>query len=196
MPSTSDLTVQLPPLACTLHGGKFGFENHMLKHVAARCRIDIFDPDMLDAWDIPAAANVFSHKIGVTSTANSTTVAGAAARMHAGHSSYLSYGRIRSLLKQERRTVNIAKLDIEGAEFSVLPEILASRALPLQLLVEVHLPAAPETRTRAADGLLVALRAAGYVMCHTEVNYNDAHRANEYTFLRLASRGARGAPPL
>jgi FkbM family methyltransferase len=57
--------------------------------------------------------------------------------------------------------VALAKLDVEGVEFDVLPQLLALEPPPDQLLVEFHhrFPGLGTGRVRAA---LAALRAAGY----------------------------------
>lgn len=48
----------------------------------------------------------------------------------------MRYGSILSVLELQR--VDVLKLDIEGLEIDVIPDILASSVLPVQLLIEFH----------------------------------------------------------
>jgi FkbM family methyltransferase len=48
----------------------------------------------------------------------------------------LRYNSILALLKLPR--VDILKLDIEGSEYDVIPDVLSSSILPVQLLIEFH----------------------------------------------------------
>jgi hypothetical protein len=48
----------------------------------------------------------------------------------------MRYESILSMLELQR--VDVLKLDIEGAEIDVIPDILASSVLPKQLLTEFH----------------------------------------------------------
>lgn len=157
----------------------FGFEEAMLRRTPrdSACEIEVFDHTAQPTWTPPNSPRVRLHRLGIAA-------AGAAAE----GPQLLSYAGLKERLGQSGRNVNVLKMDIEGAEFAVLPEIIRGGNPPQQLLLETHLPGAPDLGVRDADALLLALRKAGYVMTHTEVNYNGALNYNEYSFLHLASR--------
>jgi len=71
------------------------------------------------------------------------------------------YSTILERLKINR--VDVLKLDIEGSEYGVIPDILASRAPPLQFLIEYHhrLHGIKIEETRQSMKLI---RAAGYAL--------------------------------
>ncbi len=75
------------------------------------------------------------------------------------------------------RRLDLLKLDVEGAEFRVLPDILAGPILPRQLLVEFHhrFPGHDNQDTRSA---VDALHRAGYRIFHISPH------GREYGFLR------------
>jgi hypothetical protein len=79
--------------------------------------------------------------------------------------------------------LRLNRLGISAAGSSSSPVLL-----PYAALLEPHLQGARTLGERDADRLPLALRAAGYVMTHTEVNYNGALNFNEYSFLHLDSR--------
>jgi hypothetical protein len=142
-----------------------------------QCEIDIFDFTSKDTWKPPRSPGVRLHKLGVTSVAKSTDI-------------FKSYAEIMAFLGHANRTVNVLKIDIEGSEFDVLPEVAAMPIdrRPQQILVEMHLSGGIHLQVRESDDVLLRLREAGYVMTHTEVNYFGALSFNEYSFLQLASR--------
>lgn len=75
--------------------------------------------------------------------------------------------------------IDVLKLDVEGAEYDVLDEILAGCVRPAQLLVEFHHRVAGigvERTRRAAAGL----QAAGYRI------FSVSDTGEEYGFIRLA----------
>lgn len=70
--------------------------------------------------------------------------------------------RFQSVLRElGHASIDLLKMDIEGAEYGVLEDMLAHGPLPKQLLVEFHhkMAGVPLARTERA---LAALRAAGY----------------------------------
>jgi FkbM family methyltransferase len=75
--------------------------------------------------------------------------------------------------------VDILKLDIEGAEYEVLDDILAAGVRPGQLLVEFHhrMPGIGVERTRRA---VAGLKAAGYRI------FSVSDTGEEYGFIRPA----------
>jgi len=79
--------------------------------------------------------------------------------------------RVTSLLAERGvRDLAVCKLDIEGAEYAVLDDLLASAVRPWQLLVEfdeLHSPLSPLALTRVA-GRIRGLRAAGYALVAAE----------------------------
>jgi hypothetical protein len=84
---------------------------------------------------------------------------------------------IAALLGHKR--VNLLKMDIEGGEYTVLPECLSSGPHIDQLLVEFHhrWPSVGVAATRHVIGLL---RDAGYRIAHVSPN------GFEYTFVHPA----------
>jgi FkbM family methyltransferase len=74
--------------------------------------------------------------------------------------------------------INLLKMDIEGAEYSVLADLLASHIRVDQLLVEFHhrFPEVGVNKTRSA---IKALNAAGYRIV------NVSPSGEEFGFLRL-----------
>jgi FkbM family methyltransferase len=86
-------------------------------------------------------------------------------------------------LGQER--IDVLKLDIEGGEYEVLDDLLASGPLPHQILVEFHhgQHGIPLARTLAA---IAALRARGYRTLHI------SPRGLEFTFVHAPGTAGRG----
>jgi FkbM family methyltransferase len=72
---------------------------------------------------------------------------------------------------------DLLRMDIEGAEYAVLEDMLASEFLPRQLLVEFH-HRFPEIGLEATRSAIAGLRAAGYRIAAV----SDTGR--EVTFLR------------
>jgi len=75
---------------------------------------------------------------------------------------------------------DLLKLDIEGAEYEVLPDVLGSGLRPRQILVEWHHRWA-ETGPRATRAAIRRLNAAGYLVA----SVSDSGR--EYAFVREAA---------
>lgn len=162
----------------------FGFENGMLEGTGGAagggCEIEVFDHTARPSWSPPASPRLRLHKLGIRA---------AVAPSEKRTDDLLdSFEGLRKRLGHGRRRVDVLKMDVEGAEWAVLPEIVRSADPPGQLLLETHLQGAPTLGTREADALLLTLRDAGYVMTHTEVNYNGALNFNEYSFIHLKSR--------
>jgi FkbM family methyltransferase len=84
---------------------------------------------------------------------------------------------------------DLIKMDIEGAEYAVLPDLLASGLHPDQLLVEFHhrWQEVGAGRTREALGLLAR---HGYRIVHVSEN------GMEYALLRERGYGGRAVPHL
>ena len=95
--------------------------------------------------------------------------------------------RVASLLAERGlRDLAVFKLDIEGAEYAVLDDLVAGDVRPAQVLVEfdeLHSPLSPLALDRVARRIR-ALRAAGYALVAAE-------RCN-FVFVR---RDARAVPP-
>jgi len=75
------------------------------------------------------------------------------------------------------QVIDVLKMDIEGAEYQVINDILSSGIYPRQLLVEFHhfLPGVSARKTRQALG---TLRAAGYRL------FFVSQSGDEYSLLR------------
>lgn len=73
--------------------------------------------------------------------------------------------------------IDVLKLDIEGGEYDVLPDLLASGPLPLQLLVEFHHGQDGIPFAATADAI-AALRRHGYRLFH------QSRRGLEFSFVR------------
>lgn len=73
--------------------------------------------------------------------------------------------------------VDLLKIDIEGAEYDVIPDVLQSPGCPRQFLVEFHhwFPSVPPKRTKNTIGLM---RSAGFRL------FSVAPNGREYAFLR------------
>lgn len=85
--------------------------------------------------------------------------------------------RLSTLMAElEHRTLDLLKMDIEGAEYAVLDDLLQSSIRPLQLVVEFHhdIHKLGWERTRTT---LERLREAGYVMIYV------SRSRHQYTFL-------------
>jgi len=88
--------------------------------------------------------------------------------------------RVRTLMRElGHRRIDVLKMDIEGSEYEVLEDVLASDVDVGQLLVEFHhrLPSIGVERTRRA---VAALTAAGYRIFHA------SDMGEEYSFVRHA----------
>lgn len=162
----------------------FGFESAMLEGTGGAagggCEIEVFDHTATRAWNPPASPRLRLHRLGIKAAKE--------AKAGGGGALLDSFAGLQQRLGHGTRRVDVLKMDVEGAEWAVLPEIVRGPQPPGQLLLETHLQSAPMLGTRDADSLLLALRAAGYAMTHTEVNYNGALNYNEYSFVHLASR--------
>lgn len=76
------------------------------------------------------------------------------------------------------RRVDVLKLDIEGAEYGVIEDLLRSGARPGQLLVEFH-HRFPMVRIEQTKATIAALRRAGYRL------FAVSSSGEEYGFLRV-----------
>jgi hypothetical protein len=74
--------------------------------------------------------------------------------------------------------IDLLKMDIEGAEYSVLADLLASHIRVDQLLVEFH-HRFPEVGVNKTKGAIKALNAAGYRI------FSVSPSGEEFGFLRL-----------
>ena len=76
----------------------------------------------------------------------------------------LSVARLETLMRDIGHTqIDIVKMDIEGAEFDALRDIIASIARPAQLLIEFHY-LGDAVRLTATMDCVAALRRAGYLI--------------------------------
>ena len=91
------------------------------------------------------------------------------------------FGTLAGMLGHSK--VDVLKMDIEGAEYEVLPDILESRIPVGQILVEFHhrWKEVGATRTRQA---IASLEAAGYVVAAVSSS------GTEYTFIPKAAASA------
>jgi len=75
--------------------------------------------------------------------------------------------------------IDLLKMDIEGAEYSVLNDLLSSRIVVNQLLVEFH-HRWPEVGPKKTKQAIRELNSAGYRIFHVSTG------GEEYSFLRVA----------
>ena len=73
--------------------------------------------------------------------------------------------------------IDVLKIDVEGAEYEVLDNLLTSLTRPTQILVEFHHRFADIGKQRTAD-MVARLRAAGYRLVFVSIN------GREMTFVR------------
>ena len=81
---------------------------------------------------------------------------------------------------------DLVKMDIEGAEYRVLPDLLESGFRPRQILVEFH-HRWREVSARATRGAIALLNRHGYLVADVSAN------GMEYLFVRLSPFDGR--PP-
>ncbi|CAF4563524.1 unnamed protein product [Rotaria socialis] len=146
--------------------GDFGFETDM-KKTMPHCEIHTFDQN---EYTCPNDICTF-HRI---TFGNGTHPNGSK-----------SWGAIIKELNHDKRKVDILKIDIEGAEYSVFPAILTSAAnsVPQQILVELH-PNHPTSR----HAFFELLREHHYVIFSKEPNMIAGNEFFEYAFLKLNSQ--------
>jgi hypothetical protein len=159
-----------------------GFETELLSRLGNNCEVHIFD-HTVKSWAISKdLKQVHTHSLAITSEAEAAKKG----------EPFISYGKLRKLLGHEKRTVNIFKIDIEGSEYNVLPELLKDTANPPdQILVETHMTHTHDRCVGATDELLYLFRNASYRMFHMEPNFQGSTCCNEYSFIRLDKPPAR-----
>lgn len=83
----------------------------------------------------------------------------------AGDVTVCAVARLSSLMKdvgQDR--IDVLKLDVEGTEYTCVPEFLSANIRPPQLLVELHYETGNRGQMDQARRLVDAIRAAGYLL--------------------------------
>ncbi|CAF0883088.1 unnamed protein product [Adineta ricciae] len=85
-------------------------------------------------------------------------------------------------LNHTAKTIDILKIDIEGAEYSFFPHLFQSdkRTFPRQILVEVH-----PTNITIIQGFFDLLRRNNYVIAIKENNLHAGPYFFEYAFLKM-----------
>eukprot|EP00775_Hariotina_reticulata_P009669 gene9669-9828_t len=88
-------------------------------------------------------------------------------------------------------TVDILKMDIEGAEYSVLGEFLPQHVLPEELAIEMHVgvPANETTVPQSSPSMaptFIHLANLGYAIHSQEINRGYPYYAAEFSFIRAA----------
>lgn len=164
-------------------GGKFGFEEQLLRRNKHGCEVHMYDPDA-SRWRAPNLNSLHIHDFGLATEKTE-------------RSNFKSYRSFLKMNGHTKRTVNVLKMDAEGIERTVLPEIasLPLHQRPQQILVEVHFQTTNKGHERMIkdfDRALLALRKAGYVIFHMEQNYYCS-TCTEFSFLQLASRTLTGS---
>ena len=86
------------------------------------------------------------------------------------------------MTKLGHRSIDILKMDIEGAEYDVLSSLLATSIRPVQLLVEFHHRFPGISKASTIDAIR-DLRNAGYQIFHI------ADTGREMSFIKLPERG-------
>lgn len=167
------------------------------------CELHAFDPtpstvDWIAKRDLPAGFHFHPWAVtardgtlelyprirrdGTRSTGMYTLVPQDASTDEAIHVPAMSLGTIARQLGHDR--VSLLKMDIEGAEYEVLDNLLDSAVKPIQLLVEFHhrFPGIGPERTEA---MIRRLRDAGYSL------FAIAETGRELSFLLTGSREQR-----
>lgn len=85
--------------------------------------------------------------------------------------------------EHDHHHLDLLKIDIEGSEFEVVPELLNSVVRPSQIFVEMH-----GTNWKKIRGFFEKLFEAGYVLFHKERNHwgCDGFRCVEFSFASRA----------
>jgi hypothetical protein len=154
---------------------EFSFEEAVLSRTNNNCEIHIFD-HTVEKWNVPETAkSVHTHSYAIVSEEHA----------RAKGAPYMSFKDIQRKLGHENRSISLFKIDIEGSEYAVLPELLRDRAnIPEQILMEVHFTPSRQSSVQASDELLHLLRDSSYHMFHSEYNPTSLC-CSEYSFLRL-----------
>lgn len=152
-------------------GDDISFDEGMIRNYGAR--VHGFDPTpgslaWLNAHAIPARMEV--HPIGLASFDGwqdfmlppSEQRGNFSARAMAGRTIRLEVARYPSIARKLGLTrVDLLKLDIEGSEYDVLPDLLSCSLRPLQLLVEFH-HRLHDIHVAATRQAVAMIREAGY----------------------------------
>ena len=85
--------------------------------------------------------------------------------------------RLQTIMREQNlERVDLLKLDIEGFEYAVLDDVLASKSYIRQICVEFHHGIVPGITKWDSLRAIIKLRLAGYVLVH--------HRDANFTFLK------------
>ena len=91
----------------------------------------------------------------------------------------LEVRRLSTLMRDlQHQSIDILKMDIEGAEYEVIPDMIESNIFPTQLLVEFHHRFEGETFQKTRQ-IIRLLRGAGYRIV------SRSPSEEEYSFLRV-----------
>lgn len=184
----------LPPGPCNVvsigSNGQFAFERSVVRRLG--CNVSTFDCTVDQPVRIPqglhAHLSFFYHCLGRPPTPNRSQFLYVPDRrwskryFKAGHlqpGAFLSYRQLLTkMYGATPRAPPLVKMDIEGYEWSILPELAQSPFRPLQLQFELHLQTqmpglAWFGRTKSAAevvALSVVLKDAGYHLAHRQDN--------------------------
>jgi len=141
------------------------------------CEVYSFDPSMADMKEkFDYSSKIHFYKIGLGSK-NTTTDKGW---------KMLNYGSVRQMLGHEARIVDYLKIDIEYAEWEVLPQLMETGALNYvkQLGAEVGFPFPHSTSWKTYQDMVVTLRKMeqNYEMIRFDSKQNPWYKTN-FTFL-------------
>ncbi|CAF0723459.1 unnamed protein product [Adineta steineri] len=143
--------------------GDFSFEIHM-KKVLPHCEIHTFDKNL---YLCPTNTCIF-HQImfGTDIQLNNSE----------------TWSTIIQKLSHRHRFIDVLKIDIEGGEYSFLPQIFNSikNIWPRQILVELH-----PINVTIIEGIFDLMRKNNYVIFNKENNVDGGPYFFEYGFLKL-----------
>ena len=175
--------------------GQTDFEEELIKMTETKCEVHVFDftlpPEVAER--VQSIERVTFHNYGIGSV-DSTISEEYAFGSHVVSGYQLN--TLPTIMKQlGHRWVDLLKIDVEGAEYEVLPSILShyqavGQQVPVtQAQVEYHhWPNKPPAETLVAT--LKAMETSGFRAFHTEFNYNGpAWHFIEYAYLQVNADG-------
>mmetsp|Transcript_21352 Transcript_21352/g.59285 ORF Transcript_21352/g.59285 Transcript_21352/m.59285 type:complete len:418 (-) Transcript_21352:32-1285(-) len=169
---------------------KFDFEQAVLQHIGVHCEVHTFDHTIgLSPSRRPEQVNFHPWGLGIPLAGDSLLQGAEQPFKGVGHRpGLLSLAQIVTELGHWDRQIAILKIDVEGAEFNALPQLLQDgtfeRLQIQQVQIEIH-----RDQPHKVHNLLRAFYQAGYAIFHKEPNIqypmSPGDVCVEYAFVRL-----------